>query len=264
MMRRVGFVLVLVWVLAACGGEGGAVGEAETAVTDQAESPPTVVENVTVPAEDGLLLQASLYRPAEGQQLPGVLLLHMLGSSRQAWQESGLPDKLAAQGYAVLALDMRGHGETGGERNWMLAEQDVGVVWAYFTGLEWVDAEKTAVIGASIGANLALRFAASQPKVQAVVLLSPGLDYRGVTTLDALARYGSRPLFIAASEEDGYAAESSMALAEQAGENGQLQMLAGAGHGTNMLTAEPELETAVMTWLNNHLQSNMQSSTPTP
>lgn len=256
MMRRVGFVLVLVWFLAACGGEGDAAGGAETAVTDRAESPQTVVENVTVPAEDGLLLQATLYRPAEGQHLPGVILLHMLGSSRQAWAETGLPNQLAAQGYAVLALDMRGHGETGGERNWALAEQDVGVAWAYFTGLEWVDAEKTAVIGASIGANLALRFAASQPKVQAVVLLSPGLDYRGVTTLDALARYGSRPLFIAASEEDGYAAESSMALAEQAGENGQLQMLAGAGHGTNMLDAEPELETAVIVWLNQVIQNN--------
>ncbi|GAB4271123.1 MAG: hypothetical protein Kow0080_16190 [Candidatus Promineifilaceae bacterium] len=254
MMRRVGFVLVFVWLLAACGGEGGAAGEVATAVTDQAEHSQTVVENVTVPAEDGLLLQATMYRPAEGQHLPGIILLHMLGSSRQAWQETGLPDQLVAQGYAVLALDMRGHGETGGERNWGLAEQDVGVIWAYFSGLEWVDAEKTAVIGASIGANLALRFAVNQPKVQAVVLLSPGLDYRGVTTLDALTRYGSRPLFVAASEEDSYAAESSMTLAEQAGESAQLQMLVGAGHGTNMLNAEPALETAVITWLNNHLQ----------
>jgi hypothetical protein len=33
-------------------------------------------------------------------------------------------------------------------------------------------------------------------------------------------------------------------------------MLAGAGHGTNMLNAEPELETAVIVWLNQVIQNN--------
>jgi len=51
---------------------------------------------------------------------------------------------------------------------------------------------------------------------------------------------------------DGYAADSSRALAEQAQGEAKLQMYESAGHGTNMFNAEPELTTLIADWLAAH------------
>lgn len=211
------------------------------------------IEEVTIAAADGLTIHAAYATPAGAGPFPGVMLLHMLGSSRQAWADAGLLDALLQNGVAVLAVDMRGHGDTGGSQNWTLAADDLQRAWTFLSEQPQVDAGRTAVIGASIGANMALITGAEQPAVRTVVLLSPGLDYRGVTTEDALAAYGQRPLLIVASGEDGYAADSSQTLAEAAGETAVLRLFDGAGHGTAMFNREPALTPLILDWLNQHL-----------
>jgi len=179
--------------------------------------------------------------------------LHMLNGNRRVWLPTGLPHELINNGrYHVLTLDMRGHGETRGVKNWSLAEEDLQLVWEWLVAQPGVDEEKTAVMGGSIGANMALRTGANIDAVSTVVLLSPGLDYRGVTTEDALVTWGKRPLLIVASEDDGYAVDSSRTLAEQAEGEAKLQMYESAGHGTNMFNAEPELTTLIADWLAAH------------
>lgn len=196
-----------------------------------------------------LTLQGTLLLPAGVGPHPGVILLHMLGSNRQAWLQTELPQALQAAGYAVLALDMRGHGDTGGNQDWALAAADMPLVYDYFTGLEAVDGRATAVVGASIGANMALTAGAAIPAIDTVVLLSPGLDYRGVTTEDKIAAYGQRPLLIVASEEDSYAADSSRDLQELAAGEAELVLYNGAGHGTAMFFAESTLTPTILEWL---------------
>jgi pimeloyl-ACP methyl ester carboxylesterase len=178
----------------------------------------------------------------------------MLGSNRQVWANNGFSQLLADSGYAVLALDMRGHGETGGSRDWDLAEEDLQMAWEWFTGLDEVAGGDTAVIGASIGSNMALITGANIPDVKTVILLSPGLDYRGVTTDDAIAAYGNRPVLIVASQEDSYAANSSETLADLAEGEAKLIMYNGAGHGTNMFGPQSDLAPALLDWLNSYLQ----------
>jgi pimeloyl-ACP methyl ester carboxylesterase len=224
-----------------------------TMAPETAVSQPTT-KNVTIEAADGLLLHATYSAPGGVPPFPGVILLHMLGSDRQVWQEVGLTEALLADGYAVLALDMRGHGESGSERDWDKADDDLLRVWDYFAGLEDVDEGRTAVIGASIGANMALRTGASQPAIKTVALLSPGLDYRRVTTDDAIVLYGSRPILIVASEEDQYAADSSRTLAEMAQGEVVLQLYNGAGHGTAMFGPQPDLTDLLLDWLNQYLR----------
>ncbi|MCB9418279.1 MAG: alpha/beta fold hydrolase [Ardenticatenaceae bacterium] len=223
-----------------------------TLVPETAVTQPTT-ENITIEAADGLPLRATLSIPGGVPPFPGVLLLHMLGSDRQVWEQVGLTDALLADGYAVLALDMRGHGESGGERKWEMFDDDILRVWQYFSGLEEVDEERTAVVGASIGSNLALRVGANEPAIETVILLSPGLDYRRVTTDDAIELYGGRPIFIVASEEDEYSAESSRTLAEIAQGEAVLQMYDSAGHGTAMFAAQPDLTNLILDWLKQYL-----------
>ena len=155
-----------------------------------------------------------------------------------------------AQGYAVLAIDLRGHGQTGGGRDWEMAIVDIGLVWQQFVADAAVDSGNTAVIGASIGSNLALVLGALQPELKTAVLLSPGLDYFGVTTDDAVVAYGDRPLLIVASEEDSYSANSSRTLLDLASDQAALQMYSGIGHGTNMLRNRDNVQNAILEWLN--------------
>lgn len=211
------------------------------------------IEEVGVPAADGLVIRGDLYLPSTGgEPAPGVILLHMSYSSRRAWLD--FPRTLVGECYAVLAVDLRGHGETGGEHDWVKARDDLQRVVDYLANRPETQSEKIALVGASIGANLSLTTAAANPALPAVVLLSPGLDYFRISTLDALDLYGERPLLIFVSEEDTYAAESSQKLDSFALGEHELVLFQGAGHGTDMFAHEPELPRQIMDWLDSHLK----------
>jgi alpha-beta hydrolase superfamily lysophospholipase len=77
------------------------------------------------PASETITLAADFY--AAEDAAPVIMLLHMLNSNRGAW-EATIPD-LRAAGYALLNIDMRGHGASGGEREWDGAIADVVDGW---------------------------------------------------------------------------------------------------------------------------------------
>lgn len=234
------------------------VTEAPTVAAEAVESPAECAEafeftpGYTVAAEDGLQITGDLYTPTSDQPLPAIVTTHMLSTDRTVW--GSFPEELAKACYVVFNIDMRGHGETGGEVNWQLAQQDMQQVLQALSELDAVAEDHLALIGASIGANVALNAGADNPAVNTVVLLSPGLDYAGVTTVDALQRYGERPLLIVASDEDSYAADSSRQLADTAVGEVDLVMYSGAGHGTAMFNSEPGLQQTILDWLAEHLQ----------
>jgi len=201
---------------------------------------------------DGLNMVGTIYTPAEmPPPWPGVILLHMLWGDRSSWED--FAQQLTNAGYAVFAVDMRGHGETGGAVNWDVAGEDLDYVWDYFNARADIDDRRMAIIGASIGANMALLTGASEPATKAIVLLSPGLNYAGIKTHDPMIAYGERPVLIVASQEDTYAADSSRRLEEVAlGEVRQV-MYQDAGHGTIMMEREPGLGELIIDWLDDYL-----------
>lgn len=225
-----------------------------TATSDEPEEEASITgvrEELENP--DGLVLVGTLYAPVDSEPpWPGVILLHMLWSDRTVWEDYA--HELAGNGIAVFALDMRGHGETGGEVNWDLAEEDIQFVWENLSDRPDIDANRTGIVGASIGANMALISGENEPQIRTVVLLSPGLSYAGVETSDAMVAYGERPVFIVASEEDTYSADSSRKLHELAVGDSRLEMYQGAGHGTNMLENEPGLGAEVIEYLKEFLE----------
>ena len=209
---------------------------------------------VSVNAPDGLALQGVFYPPIGQTPAPGLLLLHMLGRQKEDWGE--LAARLQQLGYGVLAVDMRGHGATGGAVDWTAAEADVPVMLEFLRGLPGIDPERIGGIGASIGANLILRGCAADGGCRTVILLSPGLDYRGVTTEDAMIQLGMVPIMFAASSEDEYAASSSTRLDSLAIGDHNLIMYDGAGHGTNMLSAGVGLADRIVEWLARYLPTD--------
>lgn len=218
-------------------------------------------EEITLKTSDGVTIAGTYYRPSKAGPQPAVILLHMLSRNREDWGD--FAQALAREGYAVVAIDLRGHGEsTQGVGSWrMLTEEgframveDVAAAHQYLRQAPEADGDMLAVVGASIGANVALLYASREPTVKTLVLLSPGLEYRGVATADAMSAYGPRPVLIAASSEDSYAADSSTALNGLAKGRHRLVMYNGAGHGTHMFAKEPAMEAALLEWLGSTCQ----------
>lgn len=182
-----------------------------------------------------------------------VILLHTLQQNRLSW--APFQAVLARAGLASLAIDFRGHGESvegpDGMRldfkNFTDDEQGT-MVYDVMGAFEWInrrgiDPERITLVGASIGANIAVRMLAEESRIRAAVLLSPG-DYHGVNVVtDIGAVLPHQSLWMSASEGDDQASFERTTEAYQAAssELKTFEPLKNAGHGTNIFTARPDL-----------------------
>jgi len=214
-----------------------------------------------ITTSDGLVLRGTLYS-APVRPAPGILMLHMENRDRSSWDL--LAQRLQALGYEVLTVDLRGHGDTGGKTDWTLAQNDVRAALALLTELPGVNPTRIVIIGASVGANLGVNACADLSSCVGVVMLSPGLDYHGITAADAMARLGPRPILIAASENDRNNPTDSITLDGLATGEHQRVIYPAAGHGTDMLTNEPGLIDLIAGWVQAHNPSIVPLSTPNP
>lgn len=176
----------------------------------EAEPPKPKPELVRFNAGDGTPLAADFVKPKAGR--PAVVLLHGVAAGRGEWWR--LRDALHAKGIGSLALDFRGHGSSGGKRfdqfrtkeDWAGLELDIDAA-VKFLADSGVSAGRVSLVGGSLGANLAARAGARLARLKCLVLLSPGIEYRGVGLEEPL-KERKGPLFVAASPSDGYAWET--------------------------------------------------------
>ena len=234
--------------------EGYPEPEAEVADESTEELPEREAEagpfsrEVVIAAPDELGIVGTFNGDNSAGPQPGVLLLHMLGGTRNDWETIDFSTILNQNGYATLAIDLRGHGDSISAVDWALAEQDLTAVWEWFISQPEIDPTNSYVIGASIGSNLALRTAAAQPAVKASVLLSPGLNYRNVTTDDVIVNL-DRPVLIVAMTDDTYSAESSAELELLNTQISTLAIQPGNAHGTRMFGVYDGLESLILEFL---------------
>lgn len=207
---------------------------------------------VKIPMADGLEIWGDFYAATGDEKAPAALLLHQFNGSSFEWQEFAVP--LAAAGYNVLAVDMRGQGLTGGDIDWKLAESDALALMGWLRDQDTVDPDRVAVVGASIGANLALRTCAQDEACHAVIALSAGLGYFGVATEDVVADMKDKAIFFAASQNDTPAGNDIKDLAAAAPSKADVLMRIYASsnrHGTAMFSF-PDLIPLMLQWLENY------------
>lgn len=102
----------------------------------------------------------------------GVLLVHGFNSCAKEFGD--LPEQLASAGFTALALDLRGHGRSDGERgrvDLQRASKDIDAGLDALRGL--VKKKPLAVIGHSLGGALALGHASRTPRASALVIAHP-------------------------------------------------------------------------------------------
>jgi alpha-beta hydrolase superfamily lysophospholipase len=173
-------------------------------------------------------IPATLYLPQPGEphrglpdplppagRPPAIVLCHGFAGDRAML--STLARRLVASGYAVLALDARGHGENrsaffpGRGRSDHLMEEFSAAV-DFLRASPHVDGARLAVMGHSMGAGAALDYATRDSGLDAAVLISGGWAAEGPYR-------PPNPLFVYAAGDPPRLREHARSLAARLAEN---------------------------------------------
>ncbi|TSC82266.1 MAG: lysophospholipase [Parcubacteria group bacterium Gr01-1014_19] len=198
-------------------------------------------------AKDGTKIAYDLY-PAENPA-GYLVLLHMMPATKGSWKE--LADLAARESFSSIAIDLRGHGESDGgpdgykdfsdsDHQESILDVEAAVEFLKNQG---ATPEKIILVGASIGANLALWHLAEHPEIKKAALLSLGEDYRGIKAPPLIRELkpGQSLLMFASRDDvrkDGDNASSNERLAAMvpAGVGMNLVVYDSGGHGTSFLS----------------------------
>lgn len=179
-----------------------------------------------------------------------VLLLHMLGKDKNDYQNLTL--YLQKNSFTVLAIDFRGHGNSELDYKSFTDADWQDLVLDVEAGVDYLESKgykKIAVIGASIGANAGLKHAVQDDRIDLVVLLSAGEEYRGINILE-LAPFYKKPVLVVASMDDKEAAVAATRIYNALGtEYKEIKMYPTGGHGTRLLETQDGLPAVIATWL---------------
>jgi pimeloyl-ACP methyl ester carboxylesterase len=216
-------------------------------------------ETVTIAASDGQSLWGEYSDLGSNQW---VFMLHANGGDHRNW--ASLIPQLSGQGYNTLAVDQRGHGETGGTTDWAAAAEDVGSWMDWIEAYEAGSEAQVAMIGSSVGANLALSTCAEYSSCRTVIALSPGWDFFGVMPVSAFeGELSQRPIYLVASRGDSYSAESILSLAAAGSGDVALRSYSGSEHGTAIFDHTlngPSLETGILGWLEEQMPIDLSAN----
>jgi pimeloyl-ACP methyl ester carboxylesterase len=146
------------------------------------QSQPPAPRVVDVKSADGAVLKATYF--SAGKPGPGVLLFHQANRTRTSWD--GLAREMAAAGINTVAVDGRGHGESGGTREEALqkTQADMETCFQFLISQPGVQRDDIGLAGAgSLGVIYAIETARLHPgDIKSLVLISgetfrPGVEF---------------------------------------------------------------------------------------
>ena len=177
------FGLLLSWLM------GSAMVRPEISHPAPAAAP---ARDLMIDSPDGLLIAAT-YWPGRTPQSPGILLLHGNGASRG--QMAANAAWLAKQGYAVLTIDFRGHGESSQRSRsfgWF-ESRDAAAGFAWLKKMQ--GGAKIGVVGLSLGGAASLLGENGPLPADAIVLQAVYPDIRRAVRNRLAAMVGSIPAY---------------------------------------------------------------------
>jgi pimeloyl-ACP methyl ester carboxylesterase len=217
------------------------------------------VQKVSFITKDGVTIVANYY-PNKSAKFAGILV-HMRPKTKESFDD--LAKFLQKEGYALLAIDLRGHGESTesvkGKLDYNKFSEDEEkesindlISASLFLEKEGYPKDRQFLIGASIGANLSFQFLSENPQVKAIVLLSPGLNYRGVI-LENFKKEGlGEKIFVISALDDEPAYIAGRTLKSWYPDLNYLELPSG-GHGTNLFNSYSDLYEKILIWLREKL-----------
>lgn len=225
-------------------------------------------DHLTATVGDGLILHAwksdAVLSDGDHPAKPGLaLLLPMMQKTHESYDP--FTKKLNDIGYTTLAFDLRGHGlsnRIGADSisassmtsdDFARIPSDIERFFEQFRASQsgTFDERNVVIIGASIGANTAAVLL-DRDWVSRVVLLSPGRDYRGLVPEAIMADTAheiTKPIYMAVSIDDTYAANSSQWLFDHYRGPKMFKRYPGMDHGTNILHNVKDADQELLDWV---------------
>lgn len=117
-------------------------------------------------------LAGTLFRPDSPGRAPVLIVCHGAGEFKENYFE--LAEVLVARGIAVLALDMHGHGGSGGERFHVRMSQwvpDIRAAVDFLQAHPGIDGARIGAFGLSSGGTAILEAALVEPRLKSLVAL---------------------------------------------------------------------------------------------
>ena len=209
---------------------------------------------------DGVRLRAILANPpAAGTTARGLILCHGVPTGRDALSPapddsfSELATALAsATGWTVLTFDFRAKGKAGAPvslADWLV---DLRTAVDHLAGVDGVTGVWLA--GFSVGGALAICVAGEDTRVRGVAALAAPAELDGWVTdpgdvwpLQSVSKVPPRPVLLVQGDGDDIVSMAdARALADAAGGEVELRILAGAGH---LLRHDPRATAVLEGWL---------------
>lgn len=184
---------------------------------------------------------------------PAVILIHQGGSDHSEWDF--LIPALLKQSYVVLTYDVRGHGKSGkvAKINSLYndpkqAPEDLAVALKFLTSKHFINKRRIAIIGSSIGANLANVGIDSMGIRTAVAIsgkTSAALNLAGKKKLDMKSVF-----YISSNESEGARAKWAKELFDMTKEPRKLSIVEKSqAHGVGIFKDKATLQQDVLDWL---------------
>ena len=216
---------------------------------------------------DGFLIRGTFFHnKANPGAKPVVILLHTFGGTHLDWFTFA-PDLVDNHNFVVLAIDLRGHGNSTFHNGANFPIQnftvddlnnmplDLSAAITYLKTRPEADASRVGIVGVDIGANLAFIGAGTLPEVQTAVSISPQFrenQAQGVLIGTNLPNFQPKNVLFVASFGDGYTYTSSQTMSALTQGMTQIVGLQGLAHGMDIL-ASVETWNDVMDWLRANL-----------
>lgn len=203
-------------------------------------------QEVMTRAADGLRLRADFY--LVDPQRPTILLLHQLYTARASWRYVIPP--LVENGYNVLAVDLRGHGQTRGDIYWRKAVEDIAIWMMWLRTEGGVRPDGISTMGSSMGSTLAIVGCANDEFCRSAIAISPGWNYYDISLAESVA---VKPILAVYAERDRWPALGIPDMLAAAPETFSTHAYAGNAHGMDMIHAEFETFIPLMLeWFASH------------
>ena len=220
---------------------------------------------VDLKAADGTALKATYF--AAGRPGPGVLLVHQSNRDRKSWDS--LAAQLATAGINTLTLDMRGFGESGGEKRGR-APDDVDAALEVLRSQADVNRNVIGLGGAGwFGVLHSVEAARRHPaEVKSLVLMSGETERDGLNFLHAATQLPE--LFVFSDDDEYPPTQDAMKLLYVTASSASKKLVhyssvedapwlwyetsnasrvpAHGGHGTDMFRVHPELPGIIVHW----------------
>lgn len=206
------------------------------------------MKKVFLTAQDNVKIVADLYDIEK--PVNWLVLSHMMPATKESWQN--FAEEMRKKEYGSIAIDLRGHGESeGGPKGFLNFKNeehqnsilDIQAAVDYLIKNKKTTNNKIIFIGASIGANLSLQYISEHPEYKTAILLSPGLNYRGIKTEPMAKKIKSKQnVFFISARDDGENAEENQKLYNLTPTvNKKIQIYKTGGHGTDILKNQSDL-----------------------